>query len=138
MIQKFVDRFMAAKPALDAELAAKHPEGYDALVQRVVEVLAEGDDYGETLDPKRITVIDHGDYQGTRLYVIGAKGYQPSRYWSIFVDYGSCSGCDSFEATREYGDDPPTEKQARDYWTMMLHMVQSMKVIGGADEPKEA
>jgi hypothetical protein len=131
MLQKFVDRFMAAKPTLEAELRAAHPEGYDSMVSRVVNAVC-GDDYNDP-DPERITIIDHGDYQGTKLYIIGARGYQPDRYWSIFVNYGSCSGCDSYEATRSYSDDPPTEEQVKDYWTMMLHMVQSMREVGAAD-----
>jgi hypothetical protein len=138
MIANFVKAFMDAQPTVEAELQAAHPEGYDAMVKRVVSLLAEVTDVdgwrGESPDPDRITIIDHGSYQGTKLYIIGASGYQPSTYWSIFVDYGSCSGCDSYEATRSYSDDPPTEEQARDYWTMMLHMVQSMREVRKADD----
>lgn len=134
MIQEFVDKVIAAKPELIAEFQEKRPDSYDELVKRVVEIVGSEDNYGSP-DPKRITVIDHGDYQGTRLYVIGANGYQPSAYWTIFVSYGSCSGCDTFEANNDlysYDDDGKIvidPKAAEGNYTMMLHMVQSMKEV---------
>jgi hypothetical protein len=133
MIQKFVKRFMDAKQTIEAELRTADPEDYDALVKRVVQVIANEDDY-ETPSVDRITVIDHGDYQGTRLYIIAASCYQPSRYWSIFVDYGSCSGCDTLESLKDYSDGPPDDKQVNGYWTLMLHMVQSMRELGKPDD----
>ena len=132
MIQKYIDAFMAAKPKIEAQLETAHPENYKDLVTRVIRICSEvkGEHgWAEAPDPQRITVIDHGDYQGTQLYVIGADGYQPSAYWAIFVNYGSCSGCDTFEAIRNYTDEPPTVEQVKEYWTLMLHMVQNMKNI---------
>jgi hypothetical protein len=128
MIRRFTDKFIASESDVKAELAKAHPEDYDALVRRVIEIVTGDDnDYEhDQPDHERITVIDHGDYQGTRLYIIGAKGYEPSTYWSIFVDYGSCSGCDTLEAIRHYADDPPNAEQVQEYWTLMLHMAQSM------------
>jgi hypothetical protein len=134
MIQRFVDRFMAAEADIRATLATAHPGSYDDLVKRVITTVTSdglGVDYDP--DPKRIHVIDDGDYQGTRLFIIAAKGYQPSTYWSIFVSYGSCSGCDTFEAIHDYSDKPPTEQQIQDYWTLMLHMVQEMRELGGGE-----
>ncbi len=131
MIQEFVDRFMDATPELKAKLKESRPSDYDELVRMVVDTL-HSDDYGSP-DPGRITVIDHGGYQGTRLYIVGADGYQPSTYWSIFVSYGSCSGCDTFQANRAgafWDDDSISDEEVNGNWTMMLHMVQSMKVVG--------
>lgn len=136
MIQPFVDKFMAAKSDLIAEFKANRPDSYDDLVTRLVKLLRDEDEYSSP-DPDRITVIDHGDYQGTRLFVIGATGYQPSTYWSIFVSYGSCSGCDTFEAIggySGYSEDPVTDTEANEYWTLMLHMVQSMRALNSDDE----
>jgi hypothetical protein len=73
--------------------------GYDGLVEYLVKLHASKDEY-EGMDPERITAIDHGDYQGTRVFVVGGKGYQPSRYWYVKVGYGSCSGCDAYEDER--------------------------------------
>lgn len=130
MIQTFVDQFMSAKPALEAGLRAEEPENYEDLVKRVIEVL-RGDGYS-TPDPYRIHTINDGDYQGTLLFIIGATGYQPSTYWSVAVDYGSCSGCDTFEAIRDlrpWDEDEVTDAQVKDYMTLMLHIVQGLKQI---------
>ena len=132
MIQKFVDRYMGRKEELRALFAEKHPEEYKSIVQAVVKVLHDEDEY-ESPDPERIVEIDHGDYQGTLVYIIGASGYQPSEYWAVMVGYGSCSGCDTLQSICEYSDDPPTEEQVSDYMTLALHVVQGIKLIG--DEP---
>lgn len=133
MIQTFVNRFMAAEKTIRAEYAAKRPESYDDLVTRVIESMHSSEsDYDEDPDPERIHIIDDGSYQGTRLYIIGEQGYQPSIYWSIFVNYGSCSGCDAFQRAQGYADEI-SEEEVNDYWKLMLHMVQSMKRIKDGD-----
>ena len=50
-------------------------------------------------DVNKITEIDDGDYQGTLLYLIPEDTYQPdsSEYLMTFVEYGSCSGCDTLQ-----------------------------------------
>lgn len=44
-----------------------------------------------------IQEIDHGDYQGTKLFVIPLDTYQPwaSDYLFTWVGYGSCTLCDT-------------------------------------------
>lgn len=125
MIQEFVDAFMAKKPQLKAMFAKAHPGEYMDIVKSVVEVISD-DDY-DVPDPGRIHQIDDGEYQGTLVFVIGAKGYQPSKYWYVYVDYGSCSGCDTLQAIHEYSDEPPNEGQINDYMTLALHIVQGIK-----------
>lgn len=131
MIQQFVDAFIAQEEAIKSEWRLVEPDSYEDLVKRVVMALADArDSYEGNPDAERITVIDHGDYQGTLLFIIGARGYQPSKFWSIFVNYGSCSGCDSFQGI---GDDFDGEEKIGAYWTMALHMVQSMKDVRDGD-----
>jgi len=65
------------------------------------------------------------------LFVVAAEGYQPSTYWAVKVEYGSCSGCDTFESIREYGNAPPTDEQAKKYFTLALHIVQGLREVGG-------
>lgn len=127
MIQKFVDRFMAKKEETIKAFMEKAPDGYESLFYVVVNSIRDEDEY-ETPDPGRITVIDDGDYQGNRLFVVGASGYQPRQYWACIVAYGSCSGCDSFEAIRGYAE-RVSEKEAKELWTLCLHMVQSLKSV---------
>lgn len=130
MIQKFVDRYMDRKDELRALFAEKHPEEYKSIVQAVVKVL-HGEYEDGSPDPERIVEVDHGDYQGTLVYIIGATGYQPRTYWAVMVGYGSCSGCDTLQAIcGGYSDDPPTEEQINDYMTLALHIVQKIKLIG--------
>jgi hypothetical protein len=126
MIQKFVNRFMAAESVLREKFAAKHPDAYIDIVKAVVSVIGGEGAYGEP-DATRIHEINDGDYQGTLVFVIAAGGYQPSEYWYVKVDYGSCSGCDTLEGIRLWTDDPPTKEQIDAYMTLALHIVQGFK-----------
>lgn len=128
MIKEIVERFMAAKPELEARLAEHHVAHYSELVKLVIKAINPGNDYGFP-DANRITEIDHGDYQGTLVYVIGETGYQPSTYWYVHVDYGSCPACDTLEGIGGYSDDAPTPEQIKQYMTLALHIVQRMKVM---------
>ena len=129
MIQEFVDRYIGQKDELRGLFLEKHPKDYKSIVQAVVKILAGGD-YYEKPDPERVVEIDHGDYQGTLVFVIGVSGYQPSKYWAVMVFYGSCSGCDTLQSIADYSSEPPTEEQINDYMTLALHIVQGIKLIG--------
>lgn len=128
MIDKFVEKFNKNKESMENSLKEKHPDEYKDLVKVVIQNINVKDDYDEP-DPERITVIDDGEYQGTLLFIIGAKGYQPSKYWSVYVNYGSCSGCDTLQGIREYSRKSPTDEQVKDYMTLALHIVQGIKEI---------
>lgn len=126
MIKEFIERWEINKNSLRTSFSTSHPESYENLVQRVISIL-------EDPDPERIHKIDDGDYQGTLVFVIGEKGYQPSAYWYVKVEYGSCSGCDTLESIRSYSDETPTEEQVNDYMTLALHIVQGLKLMGSDD-----
>ena len=128
MIQEFVDRFMANKPAIQAVFQQAHPEDYLAVVSTVIKHIVEDDWEGP--DAARIHQIDDGDYQGTLLFVIPERGSQPHKYYYVMVDYGSCSGCDTLQRICEYSDLSPTEQQVADYMMLALHIVQKLKVMG--------
>jgi hypothetical protein len=108
---------------------------YDRVVKILVKFLSNGNmaysPYGDSrsyeLDPGRITEIDHGEYQGTLIYVIGEPGYQPSNYVVTKVDYGSCSGCDTLDRILEDTDNQ--EQQLNDLLTLCLHIIQHMKLV---------
>jgi hypothetical protein len=130
MDKDIIARFDAKREHLRAAFKAKHPDSYLDVVTELVRAIADEDEYGcgeYNLDPDRITVIDHGDYQGSMLFVIAAKGYQPSDYWATECSYGSCSGCDTLEGIREYSGEAPTDAQANDYLTLALHLAQKMQ-----------
>lgn len=128
MIQEYIDILQAAKVRLIGQFKEERPSGYEELFECLISLIADNSDEYDSPDPKLITVIDHGHYQGTILFIVGAGGYQPSKYWACKVHYGSCSGCDTFQANRDYGDEI-TDREAEGNWTMMLHMAQGLKEI---------
>lgn len=130
MILDFVKRFDANRENLLRQFTENPPDSYKDIVEAVVRVLHDEDGYG-TPDPRRIVEIDHGDYQGTLVYVIGADGYQPHDYWYVRVWYGSCSGCDTFQAIRYSGREPETV--AKDCLGLALNIVQQMRAMGDAE-----
>jgi hypothetical protein len=132
MDKDIIARFDAKREHLRSVFKAKHPADYTAIVTELVRAITSEDEYGEcNLDPERITVIDHGDWQGSLLFIIAAKGYQPSEYWATECCYGSCSGCDTLQSIRDFDDSPPTDEQANDYLTLALHLAQRMERLFG-------
>ena len=131
MITEFIDKFQEIKPRLLEQFSDREPDNYEDIFKQTIKMMFEesADDYysnSEIPDFQSITVIDDGDYQGTLVFVVASKGYQPSDYWATRVDYGSCSGCDTFQSYSDY-DNP--EKSAPKMVTMALHMIESMKKI---------
>lgn len=87
--------------------------------------------YGDTLNSKRIHEIDDGDYQGTLLYLIPFDTYQPGeeQYLMTSVYYGSCSGCDTWQAIESMGDwesEKLTDRQVTDLMALAKDMLVSM------------
>jgi hypothetical protein len=85
---------------------------------------------GDEWDSEKITVVDNGDYQGTKLFLIPKVGYQPEEYEYLmtYVGYGTCSGCDTLLEIQSYSydNDLPTEQQLKDYMTLCKHLVDNM------------
>lgn len=125
MIQSFINSFNAKRDLLRQQFLAKRPDDYEQIVRMVVEAVSDNE--YDAISPERIHKIDDGDYQGTLLFVIAGRGYQPSNYWYVKVAYGSCSGCDTLEGIHGYSGAPVTETQADDYMTLALHIVQGLK-----------
>lgn len=102
---------------------------YTTLVQMVVKhILNEPtgtNAYPDKFDPDCITEIDDGDYQGTLIFLIPRKTYQPgcSDYLMTYVYYGSCSGCDTLQGIQNYQGGAATEEQIKDYMQLCLDIV---------------
>lgn len=131
MITEFIDKFQEIKPRLLEQFSNAEPDDYADIFKQTIKMMFENSEYTYSIDRitpdfERITVIDDGNYQGTLVFVVASKGYQPSDYWATSVDYGSCSGCDTFESYSDY-DNP--EQSAPEMVTMALHMIESMKKI---------
>ena len=105
---------------------------YEYLVRLVVKHILNGDidessEYGQW-DDTRITIVDNGDYQGTLLFIIPQKTYQPQEfeYLITYVGYGSCSGCDTLQSIQSFSEDKPTDSQLKDYMTLCKDLVCNM------------
>lgn len=100
---------------------------YSDLVKLVVDfILNPGGDI--KWDSDEITVVDNGDYQGTQLFLIPRKTYQPCEYEYLmtYVGYGSCSGCDTLQAIQDYREKPLTEEQVKDFMTLCKDLLTNM------------
>lgn len=128
ILREVAKQFFEKEQQIKVRIAEKHIDSYEELVQTLIEELVR-DDKKLGFDPKRIKVVDFGEYQGTLVFVIGGTGYQPSDHWYVKVGYGSCSGCDTLQSIHDYSqlNKPPTPKQIKDYWTLMLHVVQGIR-----------
>ncbi len=103
---------------------------YDYLVKLIVDfILNPGAQYGDIVwDSNEITVVDDGDYQGTQLFLIPRKTYQPGEYDYLmtYVGYGSCSGCDTLQAIQDWHNNTLTEKQVKDFMTLCKDLLTGM------------
>jgi hypothetical protein len=121
---------MKNKSDIEAKVRKEHLSALEIL--KAVITAIEIEDEWCVPDPDRIVVIDHGDYQGTQLFVFPEKGYQPSQYWAVYFGYGSCSGCDTMQAIRDmsgWDDDKVNEEQVKSYMQVALHFVQGIREI---------
>ena len=90
----------------------------------------------KTFNINNLTEIDDGDCQGTLLFIIPLNTYQPiiDEYIVTYVDYGSCSYCDTLQGIQDFGIDIPTESQVNDYMELLLHLLQNCKWIIDKEE----
>ena len=74
----------------------------------------------DLLDLDRIHEIDDGDYQGTLLFLIPFKAYQPCEYEYLmtYVGYGSCSGCDALRAIQGCYEGSPSVRMVDDFMNL--------------------
>lgn len=88
--------------------------------------------YDYEMFSEEFDVSDHGDYQGTQIFLLHKDVYQPdTEYYYVFDKYyGSCSGCDTLLSINGYEDRIPTAEQVDEYMTLCLRMVQRMRCLG--------
>ena len=126
MIKEFVKIFKDNEKKLEKIFTKKFPDDYDEIVKTVVKLLhCELINEWEKPNYKNIHEIDDGDYQGTKLYIIPQDSYQPSTYWSVFIYYGSCSGCDALEDAFDRDD----KTKLKIVMSLALHIVQGLKKL---------
>ena len=104
---------------------------YAIIVKKLLELVII-----DNWDVSKMTIIDDGEYQGTRIFIIPRSTYQPSAEDYIVTDtyYGSCSGCDTLQGISFYDDDLPTDIQVEEYMTLALHLVQKLHYLSSNEE----
>ena len=135
MIKEFVLAWDANKDKLSKYIASHKQECYNSymdivkmLFEQVINPYMAAHD-NATFNIENVHEIDDGDYQGTLLYMIPVDIYQPS-YWqyvATYVDYGSCSGCDTLLGISNYEGDLPDADQVKDYVKLCLNILQHCK-----------
>lgn len=137
MNKHFVKAWDENKHLLEEYIKTHNQDEYDSyeeLVKLVVEkVLNNYKDLSFKTDD--IVEIDFGDYQGTLIYVFHEDTYQPNVEETFYtsVYYGSCSGCDTLQSINEGYDGLPTSDQVKEYMSLCLHLLQSIKCFGDED-----
>ena len=135
MIKEFVLAWDANKDKLSEYIASHKQECYNSyneivkmLFEQVINPYMKAH-YKATFDIEKVHEIDDGDYQGTLLYIIPYDTYQPScwEYVATYVDYGSCSGCDTLLGISKYEGDLPDADQVKDYVGLCLNILQHCK-----------
>lgn len=129
MIQKLVDTFINNQDKLHQYWLEDNPGSYEALVKDVFQMINENwidDTKLVKPDYENLVELDHGHYQGTKVFMIPFDHYQPNDYYMTKIFYGSCSHCDTFEGIL---DEDSNEVRVKDFLTMALHIIQSTKVV---------
>lgn len=134
MIQHYVKLWNERKHILEEHFKETDlTDDYDEIVKALFEyVLIETPkQYPDKHDVDNMVIIDHGSYQGTRIYFVPFKTYQPTEkdYIYLGVDYGSCSGCDALQSICRYEYNKPNDEQLKDLMMLCLHLVQSIKYL---------
>ena len=100
---------------------------YNDLVDMIVKYILNDVNCTEW-DGDSITAIDNGDYQGTLLFLIPRYAYQPSEYEYLvtFVNYGSCSGCDTLLNIQPRHDSKLNDGEVKDFMHLCRDIVANM------------
>jgi hypothetical protein len=127
MILNYVKQWEERKHLLEQWLNKNEPVSYKHIYMMLFKLVITRSERGELeWDWKRFKVLDNGDYQGNKIFILCSNTYQPELTDYIFtsVAYGSCSGCDTFQAIQESED---KAERVKGYMTLALHMVQETK-----------
>lgn len=139
MIKSFINSWEKNKNILEAYIKTHKQEEYDSYVKLVKLIfdLVINPDINEysfnQFNTECIDILNHGDYCGTLIFILHMDDYEPDLdgYVYTYVEYGSCSGCDTLLRINRYDtDELPDENQVQDYMTLCLHLIQHCKCMG--------
>lgn len=130
MLKILLEKWDLNKELLKRELAIRtglNECNYKDLVKLTFEIIYNTgiNGYGKDLDIENITEIDNGHYQGTLLFVMPFNTYQPSEYEYLmtFVNYGSCSACDTLQSIQNYRNGKLTSYQVNEFMTLCKDLI---------------
>jgi len=153
MLREFTKLWFEARPGVIWQLQNMQIEHIDTYTKLLHIMLTEFNKVIDEDDTKydgdkfnlNIKQIDYGDYQGTLILAFAKDVYQPSasETYYTYVEYGSCSGCDTllsivhnspfcYDEYDELDDadkeeyDKIKEQQINDLLTLCLHMVEKI------------
>jgi hypothetical protein len=133
MIKICKERWALKEKELKEKISSMSPEEienlrYRNLVELTMDTILNCDKL--ELDIENIHELNKGDYQGTLLYLIPFDTYDQyveCEYLMTYVNYGSCSGCDTLLSIIGYCVDEVTEQMVDDLVTLCRHLI--MKTI---------
>lgn len=99
---------------------------YLDLVKKIIDNVLNDDGDSWSFDISSVTEIDDGSYSGTLLFLMPRDTYCPDErdYLMTFVNYGSCTGCDTLKRINhdfEFGEN--FDRAIKDYMTLCRHIV---------------
>lgn len=129
MVKNFANSWYKNKDKLEKYFKTHKQSKYMSyrdLVKLIFDIIINPELNCEEYDTDNIMVLDDGDYQGTQIFILHRKTYQPSieDYVYTNVSYGSCSYCDTLLSISEYDYGLPNKNQVKDYMTLCLHLLQ--------------
>lgn len=124
--REYIESYHKHADELRKELTNIHNWSYKNIVKAIVKCVLNKTKPHLEYDCEHITVIDDGDYQGSYIFAIPKRTYQPAPFEYIFAYayYGSCSGCDALLAAVDWNK--PNMDEIMD---IALNIFQSMKFL---------
>lgn len=134
MIFELVRQWQENKHKLEEYFKTTNQKKYDSykiIVQKLFEICLPKATNNSGWNLNRITIIDHGSYSGTQIFIIPTNTQEPSVKDYVMTDthYGSCSGCDTLQRIRDDDNGLPTDEQVKQYMTLALHLIQKIKKL---------
>ena len=136
MIKGFIEKWLKYNKDLESYLRNHNQSEYatyEQLVEILIKEIINKDEEFEcnTYNINEIVVLDHGDYQGTQIFILHKNVYQPEPCDYIYTNtyYGSCSRCDTLLQISNYDTKLPNEHQIKGYMNLMLNLLQKFRRI---------
>lgn len=127
MLPDIIKQWDDNKAALQEYFQTTRQEKYSSY-EEIVKLLFKYIIIDKDYNLEEMTVVDNGNYQGTKIFLVPEARYQPEahEYLITHTYYGSCSGCDTIEGIHGSYYELPSDQQVSDYMTLCLHLIQKM------------